>query len=141
SGRDAGTPQLHGKVNDLEKVGVSWPLVDIIEISPMTIIVWVGEASTGCKGSRYPHYAKQLADFGMPLLAVGVTNTVVTRAIPRIRVHYLQVIHVPSPGQLTIKIWPIRCWLVVFAGKRPEVLEQALRKLPWWVIERSLEPN
>ena len=62
----------------------------------------------------------------MPLLAVGVTNTMVTGAIPRIRVHYLEVVHVPSSGHFAIKPCPIGCWLVVFTGKGSEVLEQAL---------------
>ena len=60
----------------------------------------------------------------MPLLARRRDLTVITGINPGIRYHYLQVIHVP-PVRLMPQ-GPIGRWPVVFAGKRPEILKQAL---------------
>src|SRR5439155_10729211 len=89
----------HGIVDDLEKVRVvGWQRVELVEISPMTVIVGISEASTGREGSVYPYQAKELSDVGMPLLAEGVTYTVITGPKPGIRYHSLQVIHVEPCG-------------------------------------------
>ena len=95
---DAIIPQFHGIVDDLEKIRVRRPAVEVVKIFPMTPIVRISEASAGREVSEYPIQAKINANIGMPLLPEGVTYTVMTGPIPGIGIHSLQVIHVPPCG-------------------------------------------
>ena len=94
---------LHGIVDDLEKVRVGWQLAEVVEISPMTVIVGISEAITGYEVSVFPHQAKFLADLGMPLLAVSVTLTVMTGENPGIRYHYCKLFM----SHLAVKLLPL----------------------------------
>ena len=88
---------VHGILENLEKVRVGWQRGDRVVIFPMTVIVGISVASTGCPGSGYPGQAKLRADVATPIQAVLVTVTV-TVMNNETRDHFGQVIHVEPCG-------------------------------------------